>query len=299
MDAATVSVEPGWPATPSAITAARRREEFGAALERRGARVIYAPAIRIVPLADDTELLEATERCLRGPLDFVVATTGIGFRGWIEAADAWGPGEELVKAIGQATDARARAEGTRRGARRRAARGVVAGVRVVQRGARAPDRQLRPRRQADRGPVARRAAAGPGETLRMAGADVIEVPVYRWVPPRGRPQPLRRLDRGGERLHGRRGRFHQRARGRQLPAGRATSCAAATSYGRRCAGRSCAACVGPVTAGPLLREGIPVIQPVRGRLGALVREIVEQLPLAPGDHRPRRGPPHSRSAATR
>src|SRR6185437_10775913 len=39
-----------------------------------------------------------------------------------------------------------------------------------------------------------------------------------------------------------------------------------------------AACVGPVTAGPLLREGIAVVQPARGRLGALVREIVEQLP---------------------
>jgi uroporphyrinogen-III synthase len=31
------------------ITAARRREEFGAALERRGATVVYAPAIKIVP----------------------------------------------------------------------------------------------------------------------------------------------------------------------------------------------------------------------------------------------------------
>ena len=36
------------------ITAARRREEFGAALERRGATVVYAPAIKIVPLADDS-----------------------------------------------------------------------------------------------------------------------------------------------------------------------------------------------------------------------------------------------------
>ena len=38
-----------------AVTAARRREELGALLARRGARVVYAPAIRIVPLADDTE----------------------------------------------------------------------------------------------------------------------------------------------------------------------------------------------------------------------------------------------------
>ena len=36
-----------------AVTAARRKEELGALLDRRGARVVYAPAIRIVPLADD------------------------------------------------------------------------------------------------------------------------------------------------------------------------------------------------------------------------------------------------------
>ena len=85
------------------ITAARRREEFAAALERRGAKVISAPAIRIVPLSDDTELRAATLRCLDGPLDIVVATTGIGFRGWVEAADTWGLAEELIKVIGQAT----------------------------------------------------------------------------------------------------------------------------------------------------------------------------------------------------
>jgi uroporphyrinogen-III synthase len=35
-----------------------------------------------------------------------------------------------------------------------------------------------------------------------------------------------------------------------------------------------AACVGPITAGPLLNENIPVIQPSRGRLGALVRIVL-------------------------
>ena len=43
-----------------AVTAARRREELGALLDRRGARVVYAPAIRIVPLSDDAELVAAT-----------------------------------------------------------------------------------------------------------------------------------------------------------------------------------------------------------------------------------------------
>jgi len=39
-----------------------------------------------------------------------------------------------------------------------------------------------------------------------------------------------------------------------------------------------AACVGPVTAGPLERLGIPTVQPARARLAALVRTVVEQLP---------------------
>jgi uroporphyrinogen-III synthase len=43
-----------------------------------------------------------------------------------------------------------------------------------------------------------------------------------------------------------------------------------------------AACVGPVTAAPLGEAGIPVVQPDRSRLGALVREIVEQVPLRRG-----------------
>src|ERR1700753_2121655 len=85
------------------ITAERRREEFATALERRGARVIPARAIRIVPLADDGQLREATRRCLEQPLDIVIGTTGVGFRGWIEAAGAWGAGPALIKAIGQAS----------------------------------------------------------------------------------------------------------------------------------------------------------------------------------------------------
>jgi uroporphyrinogen-III synthase len=43
-----------------------------------------------------------------------------------------------------------------------------------------------------------------------------------------------------------------------------------------------AACVGPVTAAPLERAGVPCVIASRGRLGALVREIVEQVPKVRG-----------------
>ena len=41
------------------VTAARRADELGALLQRRGAAVLHAPALRIVPLADGIECLSA------------------------------------------------------------------------------------------------------------------------------------------------------------------------------------------------------------------------------------------------
>ena len=58
------------------VTAARRADELGAMLERRGAAVQHAPALRIVPLADDTQLLAATRELVARPPDITVATTG-------------------------------------------------------------------------------------------------------------------------------------------------------------------------------------------------------------------------------
>jgi len=55
------------------------------------------------PPAGDSALRDATWRLLEPPLDIVIATTGTGFRRWVEAADAWGIGEQLRKVIGQAT----------------------------------------------------------------------------------------------------------------------------------------------------------------------------------------------------
>jgi uroporphyrinogen-III synthase len=262
------------------ITAARRREELGAALERRGAKVTYAPAIRIVPLADDSRLREATERCLDAPLDIVVATTGIGFRGWIEAADTWGLVEKLTDAIGRATVL----------ARGPKARGAIraSGLREAWSPQSESSSEVLAYLIASGGLEGKRIAVQlHGEplpdvvqTLRIAGAEVIEVPVYRWVLPED-IEPLRRLI--------------QAVSVAGVDAVAFTSAPAAASFleaadssGRGTAVRTAlrgpvvAACVGPVTAGPFEREEIPVIQPARGRLGALVRVIVEQVPARRG-----------------
>jgi uroporphyrinogen-III synthase len=85
-----------------AVTAERRRDEMAALLTRRGARVVSAPAISIVPLIDDEALHAATAACIGLAPDIVIATTGIGFRGWLEAAEGWGLADALRAALRRA-----------------------------------------------------------------------------------------------------------------------------------------------------------------------------------------------------
>jgi uroporphyrinogen-III synthase len=269
------------------ITAARRREEFAAALERRGAKVVSAPAIRLVPLADDSELLAATRRCLEAPLDIVIATTGIGFRGWVEAADSWGLAEQLAKAFAEA-DILARGP---------KARGAIraAGLRELWSPESESSSEVLEYLIAAGGLDGKRIAVqlhgeplpDVVETLRLAGADVIEVPVYRWVLPED-TGPLRRLI--------------ETVAAAGVDSVAFTSAPAAASF-LGCAreqglddavraallGPVVPACVGPVTAGPFQREGIAVIQPDRARLGALVREIVARVPARRGQLLPAAG----------
>jgi uroporphyrinogen-III synthase len=126
--------------------------------------------------------------------------------------------------------------------------------------------------------------------LREAGAEVIEVPVYRWVPPED-TGPLDRLIR----LVGAAAASGAGAGPAAVDAVAFTSAPAAASFLRTARELGCydsvraallgpvvPACVGPVTAGPFQRDGIPVIQPARARLGALVKEIAEQVPRRRG-----------------
>lgn len=271
-----------------AVTAARRREELGTALQRRGARVVYGPAIRILPLADDSLLFDATRRCLSAPLDYVVATTAIGFRGWLDAAETWRLAEPLHAALSGATIL----------ARGPKVRGAVRAGDL--REAWSPESEstaeVLEHLLTNGDPAGRRIAVQlHGEplpdlvdALRAAGADVIEVPVYRWVPPEDE-QPLRRV-------------IESTVAG-AIDCVTFTSAPAAVSFLRTAGEMGCgaelraalngpalAAAVGSVTAGPLLRAGVPVVQPARFRLGALIREVVERLParapvLAAAGHR--------------
>ena len=264
-----------------AVTAARRSEELCTLLRRRGATVCAAPAIEMVSLPDDEELHRHTEALIGQPPDIVVATTGIGFRGWMAAADGWGLAGDLTAAL--------------------------AGARVVSRGPKATGalraaglpEEWSPESESSRevleylrtGDIAgkRIAVQLHGATdewdpfpefldeLRGAGADVVPIRVYRW-----RAAPL-----GGPfdaLVHGIADEQFDAVAFTSAPAVAATLLRA-TDLGvlDRVLAALCgpvhAMCVGPVTARPLVHLGVPTSAPERMRLGALARHITDELPL--------------------
>jgi uroporphyrinogen-III synthase len=276
--------EPDWaPLTGFrvAVTSARRADELGALLQRRGAAVTSAAAIQMVPLPDDDELRAHTEALIEVPPDIVIATTGIGFRGWIAAADGWGLTHELLMALGKA---RVVSRGPKATGALRAAglpeewspesessrevlhylvEGGVAGTRIAVQLHGATD---------DWDPFPEFL-----DELRAAGAQVVPIRVYRWHP----------APRNGD--------FDQLVAGiadERFDAVAFTSAPAVASVLMRAAEMGIqdrvlsafrtgvhAMCVGPVTARPLVRLGVPTSAPERMRLGALARHITDELPL--------------------
>ncbi len=258
-----------------AVTAARRREELQSLLEQRGARVVAVPAIRLAPLADDSPLHAATKACIDVPPDIVVATTGVGFRGWVEAADGWGLADDLLAAL-------AAAEVLSRGSK---ARGAVRASGLTdswtapsESSTEVLDHLLR--RDLTGVRIAVQLHGEPPsdfvETLRAAGADVVALPDYRWVPPHDVAAVERLVelvaDCGVDAVV-----FTSApAVAAVLSVAAQRGCLAGFLEALR--GHVVAVCVGPVTAAPLERHGVPSVQPARSRLGALVREVACQLP---------------------
>lgn len=257
------------------VTAARRAEELGALLQRRGAAVVHAPALRIVPLSDDSELLAATKDVIDEAPDTVVATTAIGFRGWVEAADGWGLGEPLLDRLGSVE---LLARGPKVKGAIRAAGLTEDWSPSSESMAEVLDRLLEQGVEGRRIAVQLHGEPLPGfvEALREAGAEVVGVPVYRWMP----PEDLGPLDR-----------LLDAVVGRGVDAVTFTSAPAAASVLSRAEERGLLAevltafhhdvlpmCVGPVTALPLQSRGVDTFQPERFRLGPLVQLLCQELP---------------------
>ncbi|MGW6061893.1 uroporphyrinogen-III synthase [Streptomyces sp. NPDC055189] len=257
------------------VTAARRADELGALLQRRGATVLHAPALRIVPLADDSELLSATKELIDHAPDVVIATTAIGFRGWIEAADGWGFGDALLRCL----------RGVEILARGPKVKGAIRAAGLTEEWspssesmAEVLDRLLAEGVEGRRIALQLHGEPLPGfvESLRAGGAEVVGVPVYRWMP----PEDLAPVDR-----------LLDATVARAVDALTFTSAPAAASFLARAEDRGMSielfaalqhdvlsACVGPVTALPLQDRGVETVQPERFRLGPLVQVLCHELP---------------------
>ncbi|MDR7382935.1 uroporphyrinogen-III synthase [Promicromonospora iranensis] len=254
------------------VTAERRAAELAAALERRGATIRHAPALSMIPHVDDETLIAATRAIFSAPPDVVVVTTGIGFRAWIEAADAHGLAEPLLDLLRK----------TRIVARGPKARGAIqaAGLQAdwvaeSETSAEVAEVLLSEGVQGLRIAIQHHGAGADGldEVFEKAGAQVASLVVYRWGPA---PDPAAV-----------RASVHALADG-EIDAVVFTSAPGAEAWlrtveeerlldrvrARFVEGGTVAAAVGPVTAKPLESRGIVPLQPERGRLGALVRALV-------------------------
>ncbi len=258
------------------LTAHRRAAELGAALERRGAEVIHAPVLSIVPHVDDARLLARTRETIRNRPDIVVVTTGVGLRGWIEAADAEGLAPALLDTLAAS---RIIARGPKALGAIQAAQLIPEWVAPSETTAEITDRLLREGVKGLTIAVQHHGSGADGldQALAAAGARVISLVVYRWGPP---------ADQGAV------------ARGVHLVAdvevdavvftsapGASAFIETARREGRlfdvisACHGSEgvLAATVGPVTAAPLRAVGIQPLVPDRWRMGSLVRELVARL----------------------
>jgi uroporphyrinogen-III synthase len=257
------------------ITADRRWSEQAELLARRGASVLHGPTIDTQYLASEDDLRRASQRVIREPPDYLVVTTGIGMRAWLEAASAWGQDDQLLAALSRA---RIVARGPK-------AAGALEGGGLAVWGRSADERLEGVASLLLDQPLAGRTVAvqehglpSPRFTavLAGAGARVIEVPVYRWrVPPDTGPAE----------------RLVEAACDGRLSAITFTSApalhslfsiAGASGRGddlrRACNGRVTAACIGPVCAEGAVEEGIDApLAPEVGRLGLLVRVLGDHL----------------------
>jgi uroporphyrinogen-III synthase len=287
VDVAAPPDEPAGPAGPRAeqlrgfrigVTSDRRSSDLIAALERRGAQVVHAPALKIAPNDQDAQLVRETRELIQDRPEVVLVTTGYGMRRWFEVADTAGLGAELTEALEQA---QIFARGPKAVGAVRAA-GLVeaqypdldttASLVDVLRAARLTGRRvaIQLHGYTDEVQLAR---------LRELSASVLTVTPYRWVPPTATDR-LPRLIEAAARS--------------QLDAvvftsapGVVATLETAGALGLRPAfvqalGTAVlAAAVGPVTAAPLRAAGIEPVVPDRFRLGALIRLVCEEL----GAHR--------------
>ncbi|TXR56654.1 uroporphyrinogen-III synthase [Quadrisphaera setariae] len=263
------------------VTSHRRSDELIATFTRRGADVVHAPTMRIVPITEDAALVADTRAAIADPPDVLVVTTAIGLRGWISAAEAHGLDEALVEAL---SGAQVLARGPKARGAVRAAGLSEAWTAASEQTAEAVEHLLA---QGVRGRsvlVQLHGAAGLEdlEPLRAAGADLRTVAVYRWEPPEDPGAVDRLVDALAARsldavtftsAPGAVALLEAAERRGRLP-----EVLAAMDGSPRGGSAPVVCCaVGDVTAAPLRERGVEPLVPDRWRLGALMRCLSAHL----------------------
>ncbi|MEV0128447.1 uroporphyrinogen-III synthase [Dactylosporangium sp. NPDC050688] len=162
-----------------AVVSHRRRHTLADLLERHGARIVSVQGVRAVPQPDLAAVGRATTAVLDGPVDDVIIASAAGLRAWLSAAP------EPARLLDVLRTARLLAADARAADALRAA-----GLRDVMSTAAGSASQLY-RYLLTHAPAGRRVAAQldtPDQaeacgSLRLAGADVVEVPTYVTQPP--------------------------------------------------------------------------------------------------------------------
>ena len=255
------------------ITADRRKGDLAAALERHGAHTIHAPAVSTISHLDDAQLIDDSRALIADPPDIVVVTTGIGFRSWLEAADAAGISDDFLACM----------RGARLIARGPKARGAIQGAGLVTHWMAESEQaaEIQEYLLAE-GVAGRRIAVqhhgtgsdGLDQAFEAAGATVQPLLIYGSGPPLDPDLHLEhiRLAATGD----------VDAVLFASPPGALSWLAGVREAGvfdqiaqRVGTGELLLATVGPVTSAALEQAGLATRHPERWRLGALVRDLVQ------------------------
>lgn len=258
------------------ITADRRWEEQARMFADRGVEVVHGPTMRTVDLTEDEGLRAVTSDLAEHPPDYLIVTTGMGMKRWLEAAARWGLDTPLLA-------------------------GLAAGTRIVTRGAkaasatrganlevwwRAPEEtmqeivdHLAAFDDVARSRVALQLFDADGhpstELLGALAGDLVEVPVYQWALPTDAGPATALVDAAiagdlGAVTFTAQPAVHNLFR---IAGDRRDALRAAFN-----AGGVVASCVGPVCASAATEEGIAApIWPDPPRLAAMVRQLTAQL----------------------
>ena len=256
------------------VTADRRWEEQARLFADRGVDVVHGPTLRTIDLSEQEALRDVTRSLVGCPPDYLIVTTGMGMRRWLEAAGRWDLAGALLASLAAARVVARGAKATS------AARG--AGLDVWWR---APEETMQEivdhlsgQDDIGRSRVAVQLFEPEGhpstEALRALSADLVEVPVYQWALPDDPGPAMALVDAAvaGEldavtftAQPAVRNLFH-------LAGDRRDRLLAAFNGGL------VASCVGPVCASAATEEGVKApIWPDPPRLSAMVRQVTARL----------------------